>query len=89
MDELETTKRELESTRRELETIRREQETMRRTGLAMSLLGLIIFGAFSAGFGVAYGYWWGYLVAAGTLLLIILTAWMLLRWLVQRPRPSK
>jgi hypothetical protein len=69
--------------------MRRKEETIRRMGLAMSLLGLIIMGAGSAGLGIAYGFWWGYLVAAATFLLIVIIVWLLLRWLVQRPRPSK
>jgi uncharacterized membrane protein YhiD involved in acid resistance len=58
-------------------------------GLAMSLLGLIIIGSVSAGLGIAYGFWWGFLVAAATFLLIVIIVRLLRRWLVQRPRPSK
>jgi hypothetical protein len=88
LDELETTKRELETTRRELETMRRKEETIRRMSLAMILLFLIFVGSVLAGLGIAYGFWWGYLFAAATFLLIVI-AWLLRRWLVQRPRPSK
>jgi hypothetical protein len=96
LDELQATRRELETTKQELETLRREQETSRReeeilwrSVLAIYLVFLIIAVGAIAGVGIALGHWWGYLVAAATLLLIVLTVRLLLQWLAQRPRPSK